>query len=118
MAESSWLRHSLQMGIFDYRRTVRAVREDTVRLFAMVIAVFLPGIALGGLAVLFASELRGVDIDFAVEGILRGTFALFWLFSVFVFAQRTATAHSEVVAAPFILTTVSTRTAVVGGIIA
>lgn len=116
MAEANWLRHSLRVGLFEYRRSVRAIRADTGRFVLLTASVLLPTVALGGMAALFAPELRGsVPTDIAVPPALRGAAVLFWLFGVFLLSQRAATAHSEPVAAPLVLTTVSPRTAVVGG---
>ncbi|WP_247001122.1 hypothetical protein [Halosolutus gelatinilyticus] len=73
---------------------------------------------LTGFAVLFVPELRGTDPEFSINRIVRGTLAMLWVFGTFMLAQRTTTAHSKPVADAFVLTTVSPRTAVVGGIVA
>ena len=118
MAESGWLGHAVRMGWFDYRRSVRAIREDTGRLVLMAGGVVLPTLLLAGLAALFVPELRGTDPEFSINRIGRGTLAMLWVFGVFMLAQRTTTAHSKPVADTFVLTTVSPRTAVIGGIVA
>lgn len=119
MAEPNWVRHAFRAGTFEYRRSVRAIREDTGRLVLLAGSVLLPTLLLGGMAALFAPLIReNVPTGRAVPPALRGGAALFWLFGVFLLAQRAATAHSEPVAAPFVLTTVSPRTAVLGGAIA
>lgn len=119
MAEPNWPRHVLRTGLFEYRRSVRAIREDTGRLVLLAGSVLLPTLLLGGMAALFAPLVReNVPTGHAVPPALRGGAALFWLFGVFLLAQRAATAHSEPVAAPFVLTTVSSRTAVLGGAVA
>ncbi len=119
MAEANWLRHSLRVGLFEYRRSVRAIRADTGRLVLLAVSVLLPTVALGGMAALFAPQLRGVvPTEIAVPPALRGAAVLFWLFGVFLLGQRAAGAHSEPVAAPLVLTSVSPRTAVVGGALA
>jgi ABC-2 type transport system permease protein len=119
MAEPNWLRHALRAGIFEYRRSIRAIREDTGRLVLLAFSVLLPTLMLGGMAALFAPIVReNVPAGHAVPAALRGGATLFWLFGVFLLGQRTSSAHSEPVAAPFVLTTVSPRTAVVGGIVA
>ncbi|MWG34554.1 hypothetical protein GQS65_08635 [Halomarina oriensis] len=106
------------MGWFDFRRSARAMREDTGRLVLLAGGVLFPTLLLAGLAVLFVPELRGSDVDFALGRSARGSFALFWLFGTFMLAQRTTAAHREPVADAFVLTTVSPRTAVVGGVLA
>ncbi len=119
MAEPNWSRHAVRAGGFEYRRSVRAIREDTGRLVLLAGSVLLPTLLLGGMAALFAPLIReNVPTGHPVPPALRGGAALFWLFGVFLLAQRAATAHSEPVAAPFVLTTVSPRTAVLGGVIA
>ena len=119
MAEPNWLRHALRAGVFEYRRSVRAIREDTGRLVLLAGSVLLPTLLLGGMAALFAPILReNVPTGHAVPAALRGGATLFWLFGAFLIAQRAASAHSEPVAAPFVLTTVSPRTAVAGGVVA
>lgn len=119
MAEPNWPRHAVRSGVFEYRRSVRAIREDTGRLVLLAGSVLLPTLLLGGMAALFAPIIReNVPTGAAVPPALRGGAVLFWLFGLFLLAQRTATAHSEPVAAPFVLTTVSPRTAVVAGALA
>jgi ABC-2 type transport system permease protein len=119
MAEPNWPRHALSAGVFEYRRSVRAIREDTGRLVLLAGSVLLPTLLLGGMAALFAPLVReNVPTGARVPPAMRGGAALFWLFGVFLLAQRTANAHGEPVAAPFVLTTVSPRTAVVGGALA
>nr|WP_239643360.1 hypothetical protein [Natronococcus jeotgali] len=102
---------------------------------------------LTGVAALFVPELRGMDPEFSINRIVRGTLAMLWVFGTFMLAQRTTpefsinrivrgtlamlwvfgtfmlaqrttAAHSKPVADAFVLTTVSPRTAVVGGIVA
>ncbi|ELY39077.1 hypothetical protein C497_06194 [Halalkalicoccus jeotgali B3] len=106
------------MGKFDYHRSVRVIRGDTGRLILMAGGVTLPTLLLTGLAVLFVPELRGTNPEFSINRIVRGTLAMLWVFGTFMLAQRTTTAHSKPVADAFVLTTVSPRTAVIGGIIA
>ena len=119
MAEPNWLRHARRTGVFEYRRSVRAIREDTGRLVLLAGSVLLPTLLLGGMAALFAPVLReNVPAGQTIPPTLRGGATLFWLFGVFLLAQRAASVHSEPVAAPFVLTTVSPRTAVAGGVVA
>ncbi|WP_255291586.1 hypothetical protein [Natrinema sp. CBA1119] len=118
MAESGWFGHAIRMGWFDYQRSVRAIRDDTGRLILMAGGVVLPTLLLTGLAVLFVPELRGTDPEVSINRVGRGTLAMLWIFGVFMLAQRTTTAHSKPVADAFVLTSVSPRTAVVGGIVA
>lgn len=118
MAESGWLGHAIRMGWFDYQRSVRAIREDTGRLILMAGGVGFMTLLLTGFAVLFVPELRGTDPEFSINRIVRGTLAMLWMFGTFMLAQRTTTAHSKPVADAFVLTTVSPRTAVIGGVVA
>ncbi|ESP89767.1 hypothetical protein K933_02251 [Candidatus Halobonum tyrrellensis G22] len=80
--------------------------------------MLVPTLLVTGFAFLFAPEVRGADLDVSMNATIRGFVAMFWFFAVFMLAQRTTAAHSEPVAESFALTTVSARTAVVGGIIA
>lgn len=118
MAESGWLKHAIRMGWFDYQRSIRAIREDTGRLILMAGGVGFMTLMLTGVAVLFVPELRGTDPEFSINRIVRGTLTMLWVFGTFMLAQRTTAAHSKPVADAFVLTTVSPRTAVVGGIVA
>lgn len=119
MAEPNWPSHALRMGWFGFRRSLRALREDTGRLVLLVAAVLFPTLVFGAMTALFAPALReSFPTGHAVPPMVRGSTALFWLFGVFILAQRTATVHDELVAEAFVLTTVSTRRAVLGGIVA
>ncbi|SFS54758.1 hypothetical protein [Halostagnicola kamekurae] len=118
MAESGWLGHAIRMGRFDYQRSVRAIREDTGRLILLAGGAGFMTLLLTVFSILFVPELRGADLEFSINRLVRGTLAMLWVFGVFMLAQRTTTAHSKPVADAFVLTTVSPRTAVVGGIVA
>lgn len=118
MAEEHWLRHAMRMGWFEYKHSVRSIRADTGRFVLLSAAMLFPTLLLTGLVVLFASVIRGATVEYSLGPSVRGSVAMFWLFGTFFLTQRAATAFSELVAEPFVLTTVSSRTAVVGSLVA
>ncbi|WP_254766006.1 hypothetical protein [Salinilacihabitans rarus] len=113
MAEPGWPRHAVRIGRFEFRRTVRAVREDTARFGLMALGAVVPSLLIAGFAVLFADVIRDAG-PVALPTQVRGMVATVWLFGAFVVAQRVATARPRAEAEPLVLTTVSTRTAAVG----
>ncbi|WP_135805384.1 hypothetical protein [Halorussus marinus] len=113
MAEPGWPRHALDVGLFEFRRSVRAIWADKARFALMSLGVVIPSASLGAFVVVFADAIRGVDA-LALPAQLRGTVALFWLFGVFVVGQRVASARTRVDAEPLMLTTVSARTIAAG----
>ncbi|EMA38352.1 hypothetical protein [Halococcus hamelinensis] len=115
MAESRWARHALGIGLFEFRRSVRAIRRDKARLGMMALAVVGPSAVLTALLAVFASEIRGIG-PLSVPNAVRGMVALFWLFAVFIVGQRMVSAHAHVEAESMMLTSVSAR-AVAGGLV-
>ncbi len=117
MAESGWLAHAWQMGWFDFRRTLTGMWEDKSRLSMTVGPMVFIGIVGLALLVAFAEELQGLSGVTLPDG-ARGQVAMFWVFGVYICANRLVTQRSRVEAEAFVLTTVSARTAAMGHIIA
>jgi ABC-2 type transport system permease protein len=117
MAEANWPRHALRVGIFEFRRSVRAIRRDTARAGFMALGLVLPSLLFAGFTVLLADVIREAG-TVALPDQLRGTVALFWLFATFIVAQRVAAARPRIDAEALVLTTVSARTAAVGLLLA
>ena len=115
MAEPNWPRHTLKIGVFEFRRTVRAIWQDKARAFLMAAGLVFPSLMLVGFLYLFANTIRGVGAV-SLPPIARGTVALLWLFGVFIATQRVVSARPRIDAESLMLTTVSART-VVGGLL-
>lgn len=117
MAEAGWLGHAVSVGRTEFRRTLRSVTEDRVRL-----ALIGFGVLLFGAAVLFFSYLilqaGDAVIGAELSDVLRGTLALQWLFAVFIFTQRAVQRYDRVDAGALMLTTVSVRTMLAGTLLA
>lgn len=114
MAEAGWPRHTLGIGVFEFRRSVRAIWQDKARFAFMALGMLIPTLMVTAFAVVFADAIRGVE-TLPISGQVRGTVALFWLFAVFMIGQRVVSARTRIEAEPLMLTTVSTRT-VAGGL--
>lgn len=117
MAEANWLRHAIQIGLFEFRRSSRATRGDTARAFFLVGGMVVPTLMLAGFIYIFADSIRNAGA-IALPPVARGTLAMLWLFGVFIAAQRVVSARPRIDAEPLVLTTVSARTAVGGLLIA
>lgn len=115
MVESGWVRHSLSIGVFEFRRSVRAIWQDKARFALMALGVVIPSLMFTAFVVVFAETIRSVEA-LPVPDQLRGMVALFWLFAVFLIGQRVVSAKIHVEAEPLMLTTVSART-VAGGLL-
>lgn len=117
MAESNWPRHVLRIGVFEFRRSVRALWHDKARFAFVTLGAVLPSLITLAVAFLFADAIREVS-GIAVPDAARGTIALFWLFGVYLIAQRVVSARPRIDAEPLMLTTVSARTAAYGLVVA
>ena len=117
MAEPGWPRHALAVGVFEFRRSVRALWADKARFGLVALGVAVPSLVVTALAVVLADAIRGVEA-FRVSDVVRGSIALFWLFDVYLVAQRVVSARTRIEAESLMLTTVSTRTAAVGLLVA
>jgi hypothetical protein len=115
MAERNWLRHAVRVGVFEFRRSVRAIWRDRARAFLMAVGLLFPSFMLVGFLYLFADALSDVGVV-SLPPVARGTVALLWLFGVFIATQRVVSARPRIDAEPLMLTTVSART-VVGGLL-
>ena len=115
MTEPGWHRHALQIGVFEFRRSVRAIWQDKARAFLMAAGLMFPSLMLVGFLYLFADTIRSVG-SVPLPPVARGTVALLWLFGVFIATQRVVSARPRIDAEPLMLTTVSPRT-VVGGLL-
>ncbi|WP_115865308.1 hypothetical protein [Halorussus litoreus] len=116
MAEPGWARHALSIGVFEFRRSVRAIWRDKARFGLTALGVAIPSLMVTAFAVVFADAIRGVE-SLPVSQI-RGTVALFWLFAVFLVGQRVVSARTRIEAEPLVLTTVSARTTAGGLLLA
>ena len=114
MAETGWARHSLSVGVFEFRRSVHAIWRDKARFVFMALAVVIPSLMLTAFVIVFAETIRSVEA-LSIPDQLRGTVALFWLFAVFLIGQRIVSARTRIEAEELMLTTVSART-VAGGL--
>ncbi|MCD2200979.1 hypothetical protein LPA44_13900 [Halobacterium sp. KA-4] len=81
----------------------------------MALGVLIPSLVGTAVVVVFADAIRGVEA-LAVPDLVRGMIALFWLFGVYLVAQRVVSARTRIEAEPLMLTTVSART-VAGGLL-
>lgn len=117
MAEPHWPRHTLRVGRFEFRRSVRGIWEDKARAVLLAAGLVFPSLVLAGLMYLLADTIRTID-PVAVPPIARGNVALLWLFGVFIAAQRVVSARPRIDAESLVLTTVSARTAVGGLLVA
>jgi len=115
MAESTWPQHALRVGVFEFRRSVRAIWQDKARAFLMAAGLVFPSLMLVGFIYLFSGAIRNVG-TVSLPPVARGTVALLWLFGVFIATQRVVSARPRIDAEPIMLTTVSPRT-VVGGLL-
>ncbi|MFC4542478.1 hypothetical protein ACFO5R_11150 [Halosolutus amylolyticus] len=115
MAEPGWPRHAIQVGVFEFRRSVRAIWQDKARAFLMAAGLVFPCLMLVGFLYLFSDAISGAG-PVSLPPVARGTVALFWLFGVFIATQRVVSARPRIDAEPLMLTTVSART-VVGGLL-
>lgn len=115
MAEVNWPRHVLHVGIFEFRRSVRAIWQDKARAFLMAAGLAFPSLMLVGFIYLFSGTIRDVG-TVSLPPVARGTVALLWLFGVFIATQRVVSARPRIDAESLMLTTVSART-VVGGLL-
>ncbi|WP_255152890.1 hypothetical protein [Halorarius halobius] len=115
MAESKWPQHALRVGVFEFRRSVRAIWQDKARAFLMAAGLVFPSLMLVGFIYLFSGAIRNVG-TVSLPPVARGTVALLWLFGVFIATQRVVSARPRIDAEPLMLTTVSART-VVGGLL-
>lgn len=117
MAEPGWIKHSLSVGAFEFRRSVRTIFRDTVRLAAMCVGVLFTSLILAALLVGFSEMTRSIETIITREQI-RGSVCLFWLFAVFLIGSRVVSARPHIDAEPLLLTTVSARTVAMGLLVA
>lgn len=117
MAEPGWARNALRIGVFEFRRSVRAMWREKLRLAFLVLGGLLPTLACVLFFVVGHDAIRGVGA-YPVPDLLRGSLALLWLFTVFMIGQRTVSARKRIEAEPLLLTTVSSRTVAVGLLVA
>jgi ABC-2 type transport system permease protein len=117
MAESGWPRHALRIGVFEFRRTVRVLWQDKARFALLALGMGVPSLITLAVAFLFADSIREIS-GVAVPDMARGTLALFWLFGVYLIAQRVVSARPRIDSESLMLTTVSARTAAFGLLIA
>lgn len=117
MAEPGWPSNTISVGLFEFRRSVRAIWRDRARFALMVLGVLFPTLMLAGFAVVFSDAIRAVE-TVPEQDLFRGWITLFWLFAVFMLTQRVVSTRPRIDAESLMLTTVSTRTAAGGMAIA
>ena len=118
MAEDGWLGHGVRIGVFEFRRTARALRADSARFLLIALGVVIPGGIIALVLFLFADLLRSASGPIALPPVARGSVAGLWLFGVYLVAQRTLTQRTQIEAGDLALTTVSARTVATGLVIA
>lgn len=117
MAESGWVRHSLSIGVFEFRRTVRDLWQDKARFTLTALVGVIPSLIFVSFLIVFADSLPEFG-SVVVSGQLRGSVALFWLFASFIITQRVVSARTRIEGESLMLTTVSARTAAGGLLVA
>lgn len=115
MAELGWVRHSLCVGVFEFRRSLRTIYQDKARFVLMSIGVLLTSLTLAAFVTVFTNMTHTIEMLPAPKQ-LRGTIVLFWLFAVFLIGSRVVSAQIYIDAESLMLTTVSART-VAGGLL-
>lgn len=118
VAEPGWIRHSMRIGVVEFRRSVRVLRNAPARLLFLCIAPVVWSLILIVLSVLFAGALRSVSGPIPIPAFVQGTIGMFWLFDVFLIGQRVISQRSRIDSEEIILTAVSARTAASGLVIA
>ncbi|MDS0300485.1 TetR family transcriptional regulator [Halogeometricum sp. S1BR25-6] len=111
-SEPGWARNAVRIARFEYRRSVRGLRESTGRFLLTVLGALFPTAML----VLFGVVVVGfVSADSVpVSDGLRGTVGMFWLFGTYLVAQRVVSTRPRPEAESLLLTTASTRSIAVG----
>lgn len=117
MTDSSWVRTSLEIGVLEFRRSVRALRRNPLQAAMTGFGALVPTLIGGLVTVAFAEQLGDLETLPAPDHV-RGLIALFWLFGVFLVGQRVVSARTRIEAEPFVLTSVPARTAAIGLVIA
>ena len=117
MAEPTWPRHALSIGVFEFRRSVRALWQDKAQLTLRAFGMVIPLLLTLAITIVFADTIRNIEA-FAVPDMVRGMVALFWLFGVYLIAQRVVSARPRINAESLMLTTVSARTVAFGLLVA
>lgn len=113
MAERGWPSNTVGIGVFEFRRSARAIWRDKARFALMALGVLFPTVVIAGFAVVFSDTIQGVE-TVPDPALFRGWLALFWLFAVFMIGQRVVSTRPRIDAEALMLTTVSPRT-VAGG---
>jgi ABC-2 type transport system permease protein len=116
MVETGWFRHSLRIGVVEFRRTVRKFWKSKGRLLFLCGPVVVISLALLGLSVIFAEELRSLSGPIVLPASARGMIGMFWFFYTFLIGQKVITERSRIACDELLLTTVSART-VAGGLV-
>lgn len=115
MAERGWPGHSLSVGWFEFRRTLRSLRHSKRQLLGIAVGAGLPTLVV--LAAWFFARGNvpaGFDASEYAVAWSRGQITAFWLFAIFLVAQRVGSIRPRIDAHSLVLTTVSARTATVG----
>jgi hypothetical protein len=117
MSDRRWLRHGVRIGTTEYRRTLRGLRQDSLRLFLVggaVLAVLAVTAFLVLLMRLFLADLEPTPLP----AMLAGLTVPFWGTIVYLYAARALSRTGRIDAESLMLTTTSTRAVVTGLVIA
>ncbi|WP_152419185.1 hypothetical protein [Natrinema gari] len=74
MAEPPWPRHALSIGVFEFRRSVRALWQDKARFTLMAFGMVIPSLLTLAVTIVFADAIRNIDA-FSVPDMVRGMVA-------------------------------------------
>lgn len=114
VTEANWVRHSVHLGIVGVHQSFRRFRQNQYRVWLFGLATIGLGISFGGMGVLYAVLLRSLEGPFSIPGGVRLGVSILWVFAVWFFSQQALMYWRRPTAEAFVLTTVSTRTIVVG----
>jgi len=117
MSDRRWLRHGVRIRTTEYRRTLRGLRQDSLRLFLVggaVLAVLAVTAFLVLLMRLFLADLEPTPLP----AMLAGLTVPFWGTIVYLYAARALSRTGRIDAESLMLTTTSTRAVVTGLVIA
>jgi hypothetical protein len=111
-SEPGWAANAVRVGRFEFRRSVRGLRESTGRFVLTVLGTLFPTamfLLLGALLV------GSVSVDSVpVSDAARGGVAMFWSFAAFLVAQRVVSTRPRPEAESLLLTAAATRSVVLG----
>ncbi|MFB6283193.1 MAG: hypothetical protein ABEK59_04565 [Halobacteria archaeon] len=111
MAEPGWILHSFEIGVFEFRRSLRNLVQNRIQFFTLAFMVLLASLMAGSVGVVLLDTFGGSS---RLPDMARTGAATLWISTVFVVTQRVASMRPNIDAENMVLTTVSVRTAVTG----